>query len=75
MTCIFSGSGSLQEDTISSGVPSFVVKEFELYTGYWWEPMATRDITPDVTSGDTTQTYILLYEEVDESEVDIIQVI
>jgi dipeptidyl-peptidase 9 len=56
-------------------VPSFVVQEFELYTGYWWEPMATRDITPGVTSGDTTQTYRILYEEVDESEVDIIQVI
>ena len=57
-------------------MPSFVVQEeFDQYTGYWWEPIARRDVTTGVPSGDTTQTYRILYEEVNESEVDIIQVI
>ncbi|XP_053386978.1 dipeptidyl peptidase 9-like [Mercenaria mercenaria] len=61
------GTGCLKEDPYSSGVPSFVVQEeFDRYTGYWWEPKC--DKSPD------SKTYRILYEEVDESEVDILQI-
>ena len=49
-------------------MPSFVVQEeFDRYTGYWWEPVSTSG-----SAG--TSTYRILYEEVDESDVEIIQV-
>lgn len=41
-------------------------EEFDRYTGYWWAPCT------DEAAG--TSTYRILYEEVDESDVDIIQV-
>ncbi|KAH3875162.1 hypothetical protein DPMN_038425 [Dreissena polymorpha] len=57
------GTGDVRQDWVSSGVPSFVVQEeFDRYTGYWWDPVC-RD----------GRTYRILYEEVNESEVDIIQ--
>lgn len=59
------GTGSLKEDPYSCGVPSFVVQEeFDRYTGYWWEPEREEK------SG----VYRILYEEVDESDVDILRI-
>ncbi|XP_074661290.1 dipeptidyl peptidase 9-like [Tubulanus polymorphus] len=46
---------------VSAGVPSFVVQEeFDRYTGYWWQPP-------------TDNTYRILYECVDETDVMVIQ--
>lgn len=69
------GTGSLQQEPISSGVPSFVVQEeFDRYTGYWWEPVTdfTHNASPTSLTG--PHTYRIMYEEVDESEVEIIQI-
>lgn len=61
------GTGCLKDDPVSSGVPSFVVQEeFDRYTGYWWEPKVDRS--------ESNRTYRILYEEVDESDVDILQI-
>uniref|UniRef100_A0A3Q3WCQ6 dipeptidyl-peptidase IV n=1 Tax=Mola mola TaxID=94237 RepID=A0A3Q3WCQ6_MOLML len=55
-----------KEDTKSAGVATFVTQEeFDRFTGYWWSPTAQPD------GGKTLQ---ILYEEVDESEVEIIHV-
>ncbi|KAL5019615.1 hypothetical protein ScPMuIL_002507 [Solemya velum] len=52
----------------SAGVPSFVVQEeFDRYTGYWWEPQARDNHT-------YPHTYRILFEEVDESGVEILRV-
>ena len=68
------GSGSLASDPVSSGVPSFVVQEeFDRYTGYWWEPAGChRNETG--SSSEYEKSYRMLYEEVDESGVEILQV-
>uniref|UniRef100_A0A665V8S7 dipeptidyl-peptidase IV n=1 Tax=Echeneis naucrates TaxID=173247 RepID=A0A665V8S7_ECHNA len=56
------------EDPRSAGVASFVTQEeFDRFTGYWWSPETT-------TESDGGKTLRILYEEVDESEVEIIHV-
>ena len=68
------GYGSLASDPISSGVPSFVVQEeFDRYTGYWWET-ASDHISMANSSSSSGNVYRILYEEVDESSVEILQV-
>ncbi|XP_013399764.1 dipeptidyl peptidase 9 isoform X1 [Lingula anatina] len=58
---------STAEDPKSAGVPSFVVQEeFDRYTGFWWEPKQYSE---------STNTYRILYEEVDESEVEILHIV
>uniref|UniRef100_A0A672J2X4 dipeptidyl-peptidase IV n=1 Tax=Salarias fasciatus TaxID=181472 RepID=A0A672J2X4_SALFA len=58
----------LEEDPKSAGVATFVIQEeFDRFTGYWWSPSAVED-----PSGG--KTVYLLYEEVDETEVEIIHV-
>uniref|UniRef100_A0AAQ5ZPR6 dipeptidyl-peptidase IV n=1 Tax=Amphiprion ocellaris TaxID=80972 RepID=A0AAQ5ZPR6_AMPOC len=58
----------LKEDPKSAGVATFVIQEeFDRFTGYWWSPSAVED-----PSGG--KTVYLLYEEVDETEVEIIHV-
>ena len=72
--CLFlTGDENLASDPVSSGVPSFVVQEeFDRYTGYWWEPAGYQG---DDTDGMAIEkTYRILYEEVDESGVEILQV-
>uniref|UniRef100_A0A8C5BCP1 dipeptidyl-peptidase IV n=1 Tax=Gadus morhua TaxID=8049 RepID=A0A8C5BCP1_GADMO len=55
-------------DPKSAGVATFVIQEeFDRFTGYWWSPSATE-------GPDGGKTMYLLYEEVDESEVEIIHV-
>ncbi|XP_042218680.1 dipeptidyl peptidase 8-like [Homarus americanus] len=64
VTHVHSGSGRLEYDPKSAGMPSYVMQEeFSRYQGYWWQP-----ISPD-------GVYRLLFEEVDESEVPIVQFI
>lgn len=58
------GLNSLTADPMTAGVPSFVVQEeFDRYTGYWWEPVTEK-----------SNHYRILYEEVDESEVEILSI-
>ncbi|CAH1788869.1 unnamed protein product [Owenia fusiformis] len=66
LTFAHKGCKNIAEDPKSAGVPSFVVQEeFDRYTGYWWQPCKTTD----------DGTYRVLYEEVDESEVDILHIV
>nr|XP_022310084.1 dipeptidyl peptidase 9-like [Crassostrea virginica] len=77
------GSGSLEKEPLSAGVPSFVVQEeFDRYTGYWWcpTPLATDlhldSPEDDISSSSSTSSssYCILYEEVDESMVEILNI-
>uniref|UniRef100_A0A3Q3LGU5 dipeptidyl-peptidase IV n=1 Tax=Mastacembelus armatus TaxID=205130 RepID=A0A3Q3LGU5_9TELE len=55
-------------DPKSAGVATFVTQEeFDRFTGYWWSPVAREE-------SDGGKTLQILYEEVDESEVEIIHV-
>uniref|UniRef100_A0A6Q2ZN98 dipeptidyl-peptidase IV n=1 Tax=Esox lucius TaxID=8010 RepID=A0A6Q2ZN98_ESOLU len=61
LTFCHKGLDNVKEDPKSAGVATFVIQEeFDRFTGYWWSP-----------SGKTLH---LLYEEVDETEVEIIHV-
>uniref|UniRef100_A0A671UHZ8 dipeptidyl-peptidase IV n=1 Tax=Sparus aurata TaxID=8175 RepID=A0A671UHZ8_SPAAU len=58
----------LKEDPKSAGVATFVIQEeFDRFTGYWWSPSGVEDPNGG-------KTLYLLYEEVDETEVEIIHV-
>uniref|UniRef100_A0A8B9KJ44 dipeptidyl-peptidase IV n=1 Tax=Astyanax mexicanus TaxID=7994 RepID=A0A8B9KJ44_ASTMX len=64
LTFCHKGLNNVKDDPKSAGVATFVIQEeFDRFTGYWW--------CPAVSEGKTLQ---LLYEEVDESEVEIIHV-
>lgn len=41
MTHVHSGSGRLEYDPKSAGMPSYVMQEeFSRYQGYWWQPVS-----------------------------------
>uniref|UniRef100_A0A8C0HII7 dipeptidyl-peptidase IV n=1 Tax=Chelonoidis abingdonii TaxID=106734 RepID=A0A8C0HII7_CHEAB len=62
LTFVHNELANLEEDPRSAGVATFVLQEeFDRYTGYWWS----------VTRGKILR---ILYEENDESEVEIIHV-
>ncbi|KAJ3595739.1 hypothetical protein NHX12_005042 [Muraenolepis orangiensis] len=68
LTYCHKGLDNVKEDPRSAGVATFVIQEeFDRFTGYWWSPSATEE-------PDGGKTMYLLYEEVDESEVEIIHV-
>uniref|UniRef100_A0A667Z0N5 dipeptidyl-peptidase IV n=1 Tax=Myripristis murdjan TaxID=586833 RepID=A0A667Z0N5_9TELE len=68
LTYCHKGLDNLKEDPKSAGVATFVIQEeFDRFTGYWWSPAYTEDSE----GGKTLQ---ILYEEVDESEVELIHV-
>ncbi|XP_019751885.1 dipeptidyl peptidase 9 isoform X4 [Hippocampus comes] len=68
LTYCHKGVDNVKEDPKSAGVATFVIQEeFDRFTGYWWNPSAEED-----SSGG--KTVCLLYEEVDEAEVEIIHV-
>nr|XP_048722638.1 dipeptidyl peptidase 8 isoform X4 [Caretta caretta] len=68
LTFVHNELANLEEDPRSAGVATFVLQEeFDRYTGYWWCPNAE----PIVTGGKILR---ILYEENDESEVEIIHV-
>ncbi|XP_024861105.1 dipeptidyl peptidase 9 isoform X2 [Kryptolebias marmoratus] len=68
LTFCHKGADNPRDDPKSAGVATFVTQEeFDRFTGYWWSPVAHEG--PD--GGKTLQ---ILYEEVDESEVEIIHV-
>uniref|UniRef100_A0A8D0CJB0 dipeptidyl-peptidase IV n=1 Tax=Scleropages formosus TaxID=113540 RepID=A0A8D0CJB0_SCLFO len=68
LTFCHQGLNNVKNDPKSAGVATFVIQEeFDRFTGYWWSPAAPED-------SDGGRTLQLLYEEVDESEVEIIHV-
>ncbi|XP_014680809.1 PREDICTED: dipeptidyl peptidase 9-like isoform X2 [Priapulus caudatus] len=67
ITHVHKGGVSLQEDPMMAGVPSFVVQEeFDRYTGHWWQPCSQDE---------GTGLYRILYELVDESDVEILHIV
>uniref|UniRef100_A0A672HAW0 dipeptidyl-peptidase IV n=1 Tax=Salarias fasciatus TaxID=181472 RepID=A0A672HAW0_SALFA len=65
LTFCHKGVGNPKEDPISAGVATFVTQEeFNRFTGYWWSPAA---YVP-------SSTLQILYEQVDESQVEIVHV-
>ncbi|XP_072889284.1 dipeptidyl peptidase 8-like isoform X2 [Hemitrygon akajei] len=68
LTFAHKGLPNLEDDPKSAGISSFVLQEeFDRYTGYWWCPVA--EDTPD-----GGRIFRILYEENDESNVEIIHV-
>uniref|UniRef100_A0A7N8YC47 dipeptidyl-peptidase IV n=1 Tax=Mastacembelus armatus TaxID=205130 RepID=A0A7N8YC47_9TELE len=68
LTYCHKGIDNPKEDPKSAGVATFVTQEeFDRFTGYWWSPVAREE-------SDGGKTLQILYEEVDESEVEIIHV-
>uniref|UniRef100_A0A8C0HCU9 dipeptidyl-peptidase IV n=1 Tax=Chelonoidis abingdonii TaxID=106734 RepID=A0A8C0HCU9_CHEAB len=66
LTFVHNELANLEEDPRSAGVATFVLQEeFDRYTGYWWCPNA------EPSKGKILR---ILYEENDESEVEIIHV-
>ncbi|KAJ6654474.1 hypothetical protein lerEdw1_006895 [Lerista edwardsae] len=60
---------SVLDDPKSAGVATFVIQEeFDRFTGYWWCPTSCQE------GPEGWKTLRILYEEVDESEVEIIHV-
>ncbi|TNN31846.1 Dipeptidyl peptidase 9 [Liparis tanakae] len=68
LTFCHKGIDNPKDDPRSAGVATFVTQEeFDRFTGYWWSPAAREE-------ADGGKTLQILYEEVDESEVEIIHV-
>ena len=67
LTFCHQGQGSLIDDPLIAGLPSYVTQEeFSRFIGFWWRPV----------QGDVVQAgkrYCILYEEVDESEVEVMK--
>ncbi|XP_040846591.1 dipeptidyl peptidase 9 isoform X8 [Ochotona curzoniae] len=69
LTFCHRGLSNVLDDPKSAGVATFVIQEeFDRFTGYWWCPTASWE------GSDGVKTLRLLYEEVDESEVEVIHV-
>uniref|UniRef100_A0A8C6X225 dipeptidyl-peptidase IV n=1 Tax=Naja naja TaxID=35670 RepID=A0A8C6X225_NAJNA len=63
------GLSSVLDDPKSAGVATFVIQEeFDRFTGYWWCPTSCQE------GPEGWKTLRILYEEVDESEVEVIHV-
>lgn len=61
MTFVHKGAKSLVDDPICAGSPAYVTQEeFHRYSGMWWQPKCLGGV------------YRILYEEVDESDVEIL---
>uniref|UniRef100_A0A8B9G9Y2 dipeptidyl-peptidase IV n=1 Tax=Amazona collaria TaxID=241587 RepID=A0A8B9G9Y2_9PSIT len=68
LTFVHHELANVEDDPKSAGVATFVLQEeFDRYTGYWWSPKAQ----PTLNGGKVLR---ILYEENDESEVEIIHV-
>jgi len=64
--CHNASAGGVADDPLSAGLPCYVMQEeFNRFTGFWWQPRTPgRD-----------NIYTLLYEEVDESAVEIVRIL
>ncbi|KAM4707534.1 dipeptidyl peptidase 9 isoform 2-T4 [Discoglossus pictus] len=68
LTYCHKGLRSVTEDPCCAGVATFVIQEeFDRFTGYWWSPTT-------VEAPEGLRLLRILYEEVDESQVEIIHV-
>ncbi|XP_053559141.1 dipeptidyl peptidase 9 isoform X2 [Bombina bombina] len=68
LTYCHKGLRNMIDDPCSAGVATFVIQEeFDRFTGYWWSPAAVH-----VPGG--LHLLRILYEEVDESQVEVIHV-
>ena len=57
---------------LSAGLPSYVIQEeFRRYNGFWWRPGFS---TTKSLNGSTILQYHILYEEVDESNVELLSI-
>ncbi|KAL5105663.1 Dipeptidyl peptidase 8 [Taenia crassiceps] len=62
LTSMYTCITNIKDPKISAGRPSFVVQEeFDRYIGLWWRPVL-----------DSRGTYCLMYEEIDERQVEVI---
>ncbi|KAM9242379.1 dipeptidyl peptidase 9 isoform 3-T3 [Dugong dugon] len=69
LTFCHRGLSNVLDDPKSAGVATFVIQEeFDRFTGYWWCPTTSWE------GSEGLKTLRILYEEVDESEVEIIHV-
>ncbi|XP_048668330.1 dipeptidyl peptidase 9 isoform X3 [Marmota marmota marmota] len=69
LTFCHRGLSNVLDDPKSAGVATFVIQEeFDRFTGCWWCPTATWE------GSEGLKTLRILYEEVDESEVEVIHV-
>jgi len=66
--CHNSAADRVSEDPLSAGLPSYVMQEeFNRYVGFWWRP--------ETASSKQTSSYSLLYEELDEKNVEIVRIL
>lgn len=64
LTYTRNGSTDVSKEPLSAGIPSYITQEeFNRYTGFWWQPVAVP-VGSDI--------YRILYEEVDESDVELL---
>ena len=77
-----SGLTNILEDPKSAGVASYIIQEeFDRYTGYWWQPSThprqrSAEIATEIEGvSEPPITYRILYEEVDESDVEILHIV
>ncbi|XP_033105730.1 dipeptidyl peptidase 9-like [Anneissia japonica] len=70
LTFTHKGLDRISDDPKSAAVASYIIQEeFDRYTGYWWQPNIYDATEPD------KKTYRILYEEVDESDVEILHIV
>jgi len=66
--CHNASAGGVVEDPLSAGLPCYVMQEeFNRFVGFWWQPKPV--------GGPAGNTYCLLYEEVDEGNVEIVRIL
>lgn len=85
LTWAHKNSGNILTDSVSAGIPSYVIQEeFCRFQGFWWQPSTNGNIIYRMGNCDPTTntnfyiTFIdgifrILYEEVDESDVGIVK--
>ena len=72
----FPGLSNVCEDPKSAGVASYIMQEeFDRYTGYWWQPGEPHTTTNIEGAVNPPRIYRILYEEVDESDVQILHIV
>ncbi|XP_072173545.1 dipeptidyl peptidase 9-like [Diadema setosum] len=70
LTFVHLGLPNIADDPKSAGVTSYIIQEeFDRYTGYWWQPSI-----PDEQQTERP-VFRILYEEVDEGEVEILNIV
>jgi len=64
--------GPISEDPLSAGLPSYVTQEeFSRFNSFWWRPVQPSPANRE--SAGTGRKFTLLYEVVDDSNVDVLR--